>query len=230
MSYFITSVPKSGTHLVATIVADVTGAYPLTVKKLNKRATYPTFDPAASLVGHFRAKSIRNNPSLTKLFAERKVLLLVRDPRAICNSMLHHLMTSNNNYHREGLAMVQGLPFNKQIITISKGLYAKDGTEIVADLQRMCTGFDEIRELLPNTVRLRYEDFFDPAFVTERLPGVLGVDQEQARQCVERALASDSRTKRIGNPHNWRSAWDEELTRHFNTTFGGLIEQLGYQV
>jgi hypothetical protein len=230
MSYFITSVPKSGTHLVATIVQDLTGSYPITVKKLAKRAVYPTFDPAQSLVGHFRAKTIRNNLTLAKLFNDRKVLLLVRDPRAICNSMLHHLMTSSNKYHAEGREMIQGLPLNEQLIKISKGLFAKDGTEIVADLDRMCTGFDEIREVVPHSVRLRYEDFFDAKVVSERLPEIFGIEAARAEQCVERALATDSRTKRVGNPDNWRSAWDEDVTRHFNSTFGSLIEKLGYQI
>jgi len=231
MSYFITSVPKSGTHLVATIVQEVSGSYPRSLKKLpGKHAVYPEIEPEVSLVGHFRVTSIRRNPSLAKLFNERKVLLLVRDPRAICNSMLHHLMTSRNKYHTEGREQVAGLPFNEQIIRISRGLFASDGTNIVPDIEKMCMGVYEIRKLLPDTVRLRYEDFFNPKFVVRRLPDVFSIDAENAQKVVETALAGDSKTKRVGDPNGWRSVWDSDLTNYFNTTHGELIEKMGYTI
>jgi hypothetical protein len=231
MSYFITSIPKSGTHLLATVVQDLTGAYPRSVKKKAGRdSEYGPFKPTESLVGHFRARGIRSNDTLAGLFAERQVLVLVRDPRAICNSMLHHLMTSTNKYHTEGREQVADLPFNEQIVKISKGLFAKDGRNIVADLEKMCSGFADIAKLYPSAIFMRYEDFFDPEFVATKMPGIFGIEPQQARDVVDRALAGGSRTKREGNPTGWRSAWDSDLVNYFNINFGGLITELGYQV
>jgi hypothetical protein len=229
MSYFITSIPKSGTHLLATVIQDLTGAYPRSVKKIDGRDTvYGGYEPSESLVGHFRARAIRNNESLAKLFSERQVLVLVRDPRAICNSMLHHLMTSRHRRHQEGRDQVQALPFNEQIIRVSKGLFAADGRNIVAELAKMCTGFAEIKKLYPDAVFLRYEDFFDPAFTAEKMPGIFGIDAQRAREVVDRALTGGSRTKREGNPNGWRAVFDADLVNYFDINYGGLINQLGY--
>lgn len=231
MSYFITSIPKSGTHLLATVVKDVTGTYPETVKKLSgRKRIYPEYKPTENLVGHFRTKAIRNIESLSELFAQRRVLALVRDPRAICNSMLHHLRTSHSPIHIEGWGQLKALPFNEQIIQMSKGLYAADGREIVAEITKMCEGISDITTLYPDAVVIRYEDFFDPEFVAGRLPAIFGIDAQRARDCVDRALAGDSRTKREGNPTGWRTAWDTELVDYFNGQYGKLVTDLGYSI
>lgn len=227
MAYFITSIPKSGTHLLATIVGDITGNYPQSVKKRTPGIPYGEYAQTTNLVGHFRAFNILSSESLAALFGERQTLILIRDPRAVCNSMVHQLMTSSNAYHREAWAQISALPFNEQVMKVARGIFARDGTLIVADLASICDGFHEITLLYEGAQLLRYESLFEPAFATERMPELFGIDAPSSRAVLERALAGPTRTKREGKPDGWRAAFDDELMGFFSSNYSELLERMG---
>jgi hypothetical protein len=230
LNYFITSIPKSGTHLLASFVNAVAGEYPTSVKKEHDRKfDYGRYARAANLVGHIRARQISENSSLASLFASRRVLVLVRDPRAICNSMLHFLGSSHHDYHAKALQRIEHFPFDERIMSIAKGLVAEDGRFMVPELTKMCSGFVELTKMHPDAHLLRYEDFFDVDSMGDRLAGIFEIDRTHARACLSTALSGGSRTKREGDPNGWRAAYSPKLRRHFKDNYGAVLASLGYE-
>lgn len=229
MGYFITSIPKSGTHLLASLVREITGEYPTSVKKsLSENADYEKYARFQNLVGHFRINNIEESRSLKDLFLARRVLVMIRDPRAICNSMLHYLMKSENQRHVEIRKKILGLSFDDQIIQISRGIVSDDRSFKVPELSVACAGFLEIIDRIPSSTLFRYEDFFVGDRNMEKIAVCFGVDTERARVCLNNAISGGSKTKREGTPDSWKSAFSPSLVSYFDENYRDLIAGLGY--
>lgn len=228
--FFITAIPKSGTHLLASLVSKITGEYPTSVRKVRgENASYEEYGAFNNLVGHFRLAAIEGSDSLRNLFVNRQTLVLVRDPRAICNSMLHYLMASENAYHLMIRQKLVGLTFDEQIMQLSKGLLSDDGSYEQPGLDKLCGGFIEILGRYPQATLFRFEELFDDEVAVNKISGVFGIEASRAHECLADAIQGGSRTKREGKPDGWRAAFSQNLMEYFDTQYGALIAQLGYK-
>jgi hypothetical protein len=231
MKVFITSIPKSGTHLLASVLQHLQGEYPTSLKKKRDPAeSYSEYEKFDGLVGHIRANHLAENESLSTLFTTRKILILVRDPRAICNSMVHYLLSSTNANHLLVRDQIASLSYAEQVIAVSKGLRSPDRKFMVPELAKMCTGFVEIQQSHTDSFLFRYEDLLDVEPASQELANVLGTDPQRTLDSLTAAIAGPSRTKREGRPDGWRDAFNGELADYFRASYSGLIKDLGYEL
>ena len=96
MKIALTSIPKSGTHLLATVIENIVGDYSVTLRKnLDPQSRYARKAIRRQVVGgHLRISAIMS-PNYFPFFSDRKVIALIRDPRDICNSMIHYIEKSH---------------------------------------------------------------------------------------------------------------------------------------
>ncbi len=228
---FISSMPKAGTHLLATVMQELFGEYPVPVRKKvpGEVIDFAQFASHPLLMGHFRAGSVQQNPALQALMQGRKILILIRDPRDVCNSMLHYLLQSSHPLHRKVQPLLQGLDYSEQIKAVAAGLDASDRSFKVGRLQAHCGGFIEVAQLLPQACVLRYESFF-AGHASASLATFLELDQDRVANAIDNALRSGSKTKRAGIAFAWRDNFDPALQAFFIVHYGDIIQKLGYQL
>lgn len=230
MMIFITSAPKSGTHLLAKIVDELLGGYPVSVKekKALKSFDYGSYAQHRALVGHFRFAHLETNPSLRALVFGRKLFVLIRDPRDICVSMVYYLEQSVNPMHVAAARQLAGLDLKDKIKKTALGFEVLAGQFRIADLAQHCGGFLEMVEHAPEACLLRYEDFFDAGLAAGKIADFLSIDKNLVSACINNAFSTALRTKRDGVPYSWRKTFDDELQHFFNDHFGSIISRLGY--
>ena len=231
---FITSIPKSGTHLLASLVREVTGTYPTSVKEKKNSATYDfsVFSKLPNLLGHYRISHVKGSDSLRDLFAKRKVIVLVRDPRDICNSMLHYLYSSTNLNHVAARQRLLDLDYESQIIKIAEGFRVQERDFGVPNIRNCCSGFLEIAEEFKSAHVIRYEEFFDEDSFSRVIQSIFSINKDQAIHTLCIALSGGSRTKRNdgASPNQWRSLFSDRLKTYFSNNFSDVIASLGYDV
>lgn len=230
---FITSIPKSGTHLLATVIEQATGEYPVSVKKygLDENSNLSKYQDIKGLIGHFRVAQLESNESLKYHFAKRKIIILIRDPRDICNSMLHYLERSVNSHHKNVASLLEHMDYDSKIKAVASGLISSDKSFKVANLTQLCSGFIEIQHLFPEqTTIIKYEDFFTENIARDKIAKFLDIDQQSAERYIQNALSSETKTKNIGLPYAWKKNFNDHLKSFINESHSDIIRQLGYEV
>ena len=232
--FFVSSIPKSGTHLVNSLIELWSGQTVISVKE---KANYQEFDfskyaNCESLSGHYRASQVKSNESLRDLFLSRTVIVIIRDPRDLCNSMLHYLMKSQNPHHQAAARQLNGLNYEQQIIDIAIGIRADNGVAITPNLNKWCTGFVELLDEFKNATLLRYEDFFEIEKISYTISRLFSIEYDDARLLILNGLSSGSKTKRDGGarPDQWKSIYSRRLQKYFIDNYSETIEHLGYEV
>lgn len=229
--FFITTPPKSGTHLLSALVEEVTGEKSISVKnKKISEAEEREFSKASNLVGHHRIKHLKACDRLYRLFAERKILIMIRDPRDLCNSMLHYLMKSQNLNHQSAARELSGLEFNKQIIKIANGFTVNETNFSVPDIRCWCSGFIELQKEFDQVFVFHYEDFFQEEKVIRLIQNGFEMNYADASTILKSALQKKTKTKRDGGamPNQWERTFGDELKKFFDDEFGDLITSFGY--
>lgn len=231
---FISSIPKSGTHLLSSLIETWSGLPVISVKE---KANYEDFDflkysNYPNLVGHYRVSHIRTNSSLRELFLNRTVIVVIRDPRDLCNSMLHYVLKSKNKMHRVAAQQLNGLSYEEQIIRIATGITDDTGVAITPSLDKWCSGFIELQDEFSHASLLRYEDFFEIDSISKSMAQILSIPINEASSLVGKALSSGSKTKREGGarPVQWRSIYSDYLIKFFENNHGNTIKYLGYEI
>lgn len=231
---FISSIPKSGTHLLSSLVESWSGTPVISVKE---KTNYKDFDfikyaNYPNLVGHYRVSHIRANSSLRELFLKRTVIVVIRDPRDLCNSMLHYVLKSTNKMHQVAAQQLNGLSYEEQIIRIATGIADANGVAITPSLDKWCQGFIELQDEFSHATILRYEDFFEIDTISKSMAQVLSISISEANSLVGTALSSGSKTKREGGakPAQWKSMYSDFLNNYFQLNYGNLINYLGYEI
>lgn len=231
---FISSIPKSGTHLLSSLVEYWSG---LPVVSVKEKANYKDFDflkyeNYPNLVGHYRFSHIRANSSLRELFLNRTVIVVIRDPRDLCNSMLHYVLKSTNKMHQVAAQQLNGLSYEEQIIRISTGITDIDGVSITPSLDKWCSGFIELQSEFSHVAILKYEDFFEIDSISKSIAQIFSIPVNEASSLVEKALSLGSKTKRESGarPAQWRSVYSDYLLRFFENNYGNTIKYLGYDI
>ena len=228
---FITSIPKAGTHLLASVVQELYGVYPVSVKKSGgmHSSSYSQYVGHPCLVGHFRDYHLAGNDGLLSLFKSRKVLVLIRDPRDVVVSMVHYLLGQRDPRQRRLADLMRDEPLREQIMMVAGGISLIDRSFEVLRLNDHCDGFLGIKDLLPEVCVVRYEDFFTDT-AARQLSSFLGFSRRQVKQAVTSALGGRSQTKRQGVAFDWIASFDEPLKAYFDGEHGTAITSLGYSL
>lgn len=230
--FFISSMPKAGTHLIYALVERANGQAVKTVKEKKGYADvdFGKYSAFPNLGGHYRQSHVRGNNSLRQLFVERKVIVTVRDPRDLCNSMLHYLLKSSNPQHQAAASVIRHLDYEAQIRRIADGFVTPDGAFSVPDIRRWTNGFAELSQEFEDVEVMRYEDFFGDRAVIPVVARVFCISLSDAASLVERTLNGDTTTKRAGGAvaEQWRKYFSPELKQYFVREYADVLDYLGY--
>ncbi|MHA6719616.1 hypothetical protein ACX40Y_09185 [Sphingomonas sp. RS6] len=228
MKIALTSIPKSGTHLLATVVEKMLGDYGATLgKKVDfSSGRGKSLMSRKVICGHLRLDTIIT-PQHAPYFIGRRVAILVRDPRDICNSMVYYLEKSHRDVHQMMSKSMEGLTHEEKVMRVADGISLDGVSANVPSIDKACRGFIEIAEYIPDSMVFRYEEFFDDA-VAPKLAAFFEVSPEVARAAVAESLGADTRTKREGKKQPWRSNFSPALIDFFEQKYGETIRYLGY--
>lgn len=231
MKIALTSIPKSGTHLLAKVIENIVGEYSTTLKKnIDPNTPYARKAMRCGVVGgHLRIDTIRTAAYLP-FFEDRKIFVLIRDPRDICNSMVHYLGTSHRIEHQALYRALDGLDHEDKIRRVADGVRISGGSTKVPPIGEACRGFIEIAGRFPNSIILRYEDFFEEEMMAARLSKFLDIDSEIARLAICNALGANTRTRRVGKRQHWRETFSPALKNYFSENHRETIRYLGFEV
>lgn len=229
----ITSIPKAGTHLFTKVVELATGMQATAVRKSHLEDTGDIGDvgdieTTPVLYGHLRLPNILGHPALESACRTRSIFVLIRDPRDVCLSMLHHVLTHRSPIYEPARRALVDLPFDARIRRIAEGIRHETSSFRVARLDEHCGGFIDLVDAGFMCSIIRYEDFFDASTLAPQLCGPLGRDAGEVCLAIEAAVGATTRTLRRGKPFGWRDDFDDALKLYFRTRFGDVIEQLGY--
>lgn len=231
MKIALTSIPKSGTHLLAKFLEIITGEYCVTLNKnVLPNSYYAKKAMRKSVVGgHLRIKKIMTE-EFFHFFDKRKIIVLIRDPRDICNSMVYHIANSNLTEHKIIYDSIRHLSHEDKIRCIAEGININKIDTIMRPLDIMCRGFIEVADHFSDCIILRYEDFFGEKKILKNISDFLEVTPDITRDAIAKALGSDTKTKRIGKSQNWRETFSPELINYFAVQHSDVIRYLGYEV
>lgn len=217
---FLTSIPKSGTHLVVPVlesVLDVTGHV------LGKRAVRAGIVPAAFarhafVYGHVRCRVRTVTPP------GLRILVLIRDPRDIILSMRDYLARSRNPRHWGVRRLLAGLPREEQLMRLVDGVSAWGFA--VAPIERHCGHMLEWRKR--GGVVLRYEDLMGPEG-PELLAKAIGRTDLRVRIADTLAARRNARggTFNVGGTR-WRREMPQAVRDHIRAR-GDIVARLGYE-
>ncbi|OYU32009.1 MAG: hypothetical protein CFE39_05445 [Comamonadaceae bacterium PBBC2] len=182
-------------------------------------------------MGHFRVNNISGNAKLKELILDRSLLILIRDPRDIVNSMVNFLPNSPNSYHKLLSKQLDGKSYQEQIITVANGLKLENSDIEVSDIRRHCAGFVNFSSVAKTMHVIKYEDFFDGEIV-EKIAEIFNIEIEVANTYVSEAMSSKTKTKRQdgGRPYGWRTEFNQEIKDFFVKEYSDVILNLGYKL
>lgn len=236
----VNSIPKSGTHLVLQLARALPetrywGTFIATTPSLTLRPRTP--DALARRLGRLLpgevtgAHLFHSQNSETALRATGALHLFVcRDPRDVLLSEAHYLATMNR-WHR------MHRPFRRLDDPTARLRLAIEGFDARYPPceQRLAPYLGWLAA--PDTLVLRYEDFFGPAraktlarisaaFASRaRWPG----DQQALAARLAAAIAPQkSHTFHTGGTQKWRTAYDPATLRRANQRLGPVLAALGY--
>lgn len=229
MKIALTSIPKSGTHLLATVIENIVGDYSVTLRKnLDPQSRYARKAIRRQVVGgHLRISAIMS-PNYFPFFQDRKVIALIRDPRDICNSMIHYIEKSHRIEHKMLSMALNGLEYDEKICRIADGINISETNTRIPPIDVSCRGFIEVVDHFTDSIIIRYEDFFEADIITQKISNFLEISPDSAHDAVMKALKSDTKTKRVGKSQHWRETFSPYLIKYFAEQHGDLIRYMGY--
>jgi hypothetical protein len=209
-----TSIPKSGTHLVRSVLEQLLGP---PGQSLTKHAPWRPRGPW-TFGAHLRYQGQR-------LARNARVLVLVRDPRAIVLSMRDFVVTGRGggSVHPSLLGALAPLPFHEQVRRIAAGVRTEHGR--IAPIDRHCSGFLE----WPDATVLKFEDLFTSAGGAVLHACLPRIPIPRIQAAIDAAIGADTPTLNVGDPDRWRSRLDLETIRLIEDRAGDAMHQLGYR-
>jgi hypothetical protein len=208
-----TSVPKSGTHLVRAALERLLGpAGPPLAKSAPWRPRSPW-----TFCAHVRHQG-------QPLPDHARVLVLVRDPRALVLSIRDHLTGPHGREVAPAsvIDILQRLSFEEQLQTVAGGVWTPSGK--LAPIEQHCAGFD-----WPRASFVRYEDLFTPGGAAALQPAMPQVPLERIREALEAVIGANTPTLNVGDPDRWRAVLPLELVRLIETRAGEVMARWGYR-
>ncbi len=208
-----TSIPKSGTHLVRSVLEQLLGPPGSTLAKTSpwKPRRPWTFCAHVRFAGQALPRGA-------------KVMVLVRDPRAIVLSLRDFILdgAGRSSVHPSIVDLLETLPLNEQVRRIAEGVRTPHAR--ISPIARHCSGFTE----WPGAVVVRYEQFFTPAGARMVHACLPNASISRIQQAIDRSIGADTTTYSVGDPDRWR--WQLELNtiRAIEAAAGPVMSRFGY--
>lgn len=216
---FLTSIPKSGTHLVVPVLEAVleTKGHVLGKKGVRAGVVPPAFARHAFVYGHVRCRVRAVTP------AGLRILVLIRDPRDIVLSMRDYLARSRHPRHWAVRRMLARLPREEQLMRLVDGVAAMGFA--VAPIEQHCGKMLEWRKR--GGMVLRYEELMAPAG-PDLLAEAVGRSDLRDRIADALALQRNARgsTFNVGGTR-WRAEMPRAVLDHLHAR-SDIVTRLGY--
>jgi hypothetical protein len=213
----VTSIPKSGTHLLISIIAKAISREPT---YLGKNADLSQL-PSGLYFGHLRVHQVCNfDPS------SWKVICLIRDSRDILLSMRDFLKVDRiREKFREGRAHFLSLGPDDQL----RYLIRPSGPRInFGPIFKHCSGFIEWSE--HRALVVRYREILGGK---SDLPiaQFLEIDPHKVEKLREKTIGTDTKTFNKGIVDRWKTEMSQDVLEYFHRHFSeAYLKTLGYKV
>ena len=220
MGLFLTSIPKSGTHLLVPVLEAALGERARVIAKRVAHGPRAAafFARHPFVYGHIRCRVRVTVPP------DVCVLALIRDPRDVLLSMRDYLFRSPNPRYRAMRRLLGRLSLEDQLIRLADGVRA--GLFAVAPIEAHCGHMLEWRKR--GGAIVRYEELLEPAGA-DALAAALG--RPDLRDALAAALAAELQA-RSGTTFNvggtrWRREMPQAVLEHLRRR-SAIVARLGY--
>jgi len=230
--YLITSIPKSVTHLLGSVLGHLTGLPVISLKtKFNGDSPREFIEPQlletpAVYVGHFRREQF------DECFNDGtfNIITLIRDPRGIVLSMRDYLVKGESTLAQHIGPSLKNMPEAEQLKRIASGIRLADGMS-VAPIDLHCQGFRDWEQDGVPTVR--YEDFFTLTTKTSRKRllgalGSLGFNADDSESAIQNSLKTKTKTRNKAVRSRWKTDMPTEVQSFIRRQFPVVFQELGY--
>lgn len=231
--YRLKTLPKAGTHLLESVLKDL---------------GYDVYGPPHHL--HYP-----DTPGLCKLDPEMRYIVLIRDPRDILVSLIHHIDRVANEILNEGYSEVFGITRDKKLLrewlsfTPSEKLsYAitcneKKGIDfhwIITQQWREAQKVIKNISLPENCILLRFEDLVDSQHGGDNLKQVesmlqltehlgLNLSEERLQSILFSSWGKGGKYFRNGNTQEWKIYFTRKNILEFKTKWNDVLLDFGYE-
>jgi hypothetical protein len=219
-----TSVPKAGTHLLASIFKAM-GYRPIAHPKTAQREILDGCDfrpdESVCVYGHWRYR-----PEAAQRLAQRgfRTLVMLRDPRDVCLSMADFLKTGKHEAAVAAEPGLRGMPLEEIRRTVITG-FDLPGYKS-PPIRRICEGWKEWQAC--GAVVLKYEAIGQSVasglLMKELL--AIGIDPRDFLQAARRRWRP---TGPASGANRWRRDFDAELRALWQREASGVASSLGYE-
>ncbi len=176
------------------------------------------------------------SPELSSLFAEKqmRVVCILRDPRDVAVSQMHHIKRRKEHFAHEALLRLPS-DHERLLLSIRGGELGGRRLQSLDERYRQFQGWQDD----DNAMVVKFEDLVGPGGggsaeaqrrTVERVARHVGLDpDERMMRTVEENLFGVSKTFRKGQIGSWRSEFSEEHARTAREVAGPLLVELGYE-
>jgi hypothetical protein len=207
----LTSVPKSGTHLLTRVAGMATGG------------TFRAARPDAALghwYGHFRIWTL---PEIAGSDQWSKIVL-IRDPRDVLLSLQDFLRRSHHPDHRGIWEKIGHLTDRDRLRALVDGV--KVGAGGVPAWPDYFSGWLDWEA--QGALLLRYETIRHPSTVA-RLAAALDVSMERVHYALAASYGIEGRTLNVGISGRWVAELHDSDLAYMQAADDGILERMGYR-
>jgi hypothetical protein len=223
-----TCIPKSGTHLLTSVLSAVFAEEAVTVpkRKLSQLTIREVMEAGTAKVfaGHYPW-----NPRFAPP-PDSTVIVLVRDPRDILLSMHEYLTAPRamSKEHKKLNDYLQGKAYELQLLSVLNGI-ALEGKMALRPLWELCGGYMEWTE--HGAALVRYEDFFseEAAAKLARILEPFGIESSRIEEAIKSSVGVPTKTLNRGEMNRWERELPASIVEQVRKYSNGIVEQLGYR-
>jgi hypothetical protein len=209
----LASMPKAGTHLMASVLSIATG---LRATSVGKGASLAGIEGPALRYGHVRYGQVSGT-------VDWRVLVLIRDPRDVVLSMRDHLRKGNDPRHAAMWQSISHRSNDDQLIAVIQGMRVADAR--VAPINVHCSGWLEWQRA--GAPILRYEDIMTGS-ATRAIADAISANPHDVADSIAQTIGKSTATFNVGKPYRWRTEMSQRVLDHFYAVAPSLAVSMGY--
>lgn len=220
----ITSVPKSGTHLITKVVGAALHRQPLPLHK----ALLPKVPELDAVMQAFHLRELLFHGHIrfshSDLFKPYwKFIVQIRDPRDVILSMRDFIFKTGDPDHEQAKQLLEKMEPDDQLIALLEGL--RTPTFNVPPIDKMFSGF--VKWQRRGALLVRFEDLVAGTSAQD-LADFLHCDLETVAEAIHASVGSSSKTLNKGVAFRWRTDMSGKVLDVFNRCSAGMHLALGY--